>query len=514
MRQLSVVFVALLLAACSRDTGPQPRGEHPRPDFERAQWLNLNGRWDFRFDPINRGLDESWQRSDLPWERDITVPFCWQSKLSGIEDTSGEQIGWYRRKIKVPSDWQGHVWLHFEAVDWEARVWVNGVPVGQHEGGYTPFAFDITEQAGPGDTATVVVRAFDATERELPTGKQVVQWYTFTSGIWQTVWLEARPETYLTSLRMTPKHDGENWSLAVEAQVAGAGDNATVHIASTDTTVGSADGQIALADGSPIWTGELPVTSPHLWTPDDPHLYDLTVTVTGDGGATDTVNTYFGLRTIGHGRYGDLSYESVLLNGEPVYLRGALDQSFNPEGIYTAPSDEFLRGDMERAKSMGLNFLRIHIKADEPRRLYWADHLGVLLMQDMPNTWEYSDRSRTAWERTMREVIARDRNHPAIIAWCLFNESWGLGGDDYKQRPDIQEWVKSMWEEVKTSDPSRLVEDNSPNRRTTSSPTSTPGTSTSTTPSAPASTSTRWSHRPIPARRSTTRPAIGRARLP
>ena len=149
--------------------------------------------------------------------------------------------------------------------------------------------------------------------------------------------------------------------------------------------------------------------------------------VTGAGEATDTVKSYFGLRTVERGKYDDLPWESVLLNGEPIYLRGALDQSFNPDGIYTAPSDEFLRRDLELAKSFGLNFLRIHIKPDEPRRLYWADKLGLLIMEDMPNTWEYSERARAAWESTMRAVIARDRNHPSIFSWCLFNETWGLG---------------------------------------------------------------------------------------
>ncbi|MCZ6515553.1 MAG: hypothetical protein O6850_06785 [Acidobacteria bacterium] len=183
------------------------------------------------------------------------------------------------------------------------------------------------------------------------------------------------------------------------------------------------------------------------------------------------MKTYFGLRTIERGAYGGLPHESILLNGRPVYLRGALDQSFNPDGIHTAPSDEFLRRDMEIAKSHGLNCLRIHIKPDEPRRLYWADRLGVLLLQDMPNTWNWSERARQAWEATMRETIARDRNHPSIIAWVLFNETWGLGRyrnfhEDYRSSPQTQQWVLRMWQEVKQQhDPTRLVEDNSPNGR-------------------------------------------------
>ena len=462
----TVVAILLALAAVSCGEKPVPRSEHPRPDLQRNEWLNLNGAWEFRFDPQDRGIDEGWYRSDLPWPLEITVPFCWESKLSGIHDLTGQQIGWYRREVDVPSEWAGkRVWLRFEAVDWEAQVWVNGAPVGKHQGGYTPFAFDITKYAEPGETATIVVRAYDPTDPELPTGKQVAFWYTFTSGIWQTVWLEARPATYLESLKLVPQNEDGKWSLAVEATVAGEGTSARVKISSPDASVAAADGEAALTEGRGVYRATLAVSDPKLWTPETPNLYDLTVEVTGPDGVTDTVRSYFGLRTVGRGKYGDLPHESILLNGEPVYLRGALDQSFNPDGIYTAPSDEFLRGDIERAKAMGLNFLRIHIKPDEPRRLYWADKLGILIMQDMPNTWRYSERAKAAWEATMREAIARDRNHPSIIAWCLFNETWGIGGNDYKNRPDIQEWVKSMWHEAKRLDPTRLVEDNSPNRR-------------------------------------------------
>ncbi len=465
------VAVLLSLASCSRARPAPPRPEHPRPDFERTQWLNLNGQWEFRFDSKDLGLDQNWQNPNTPFDREITVPFCWESKLSGVHDLSGHQIGWYRRKITVPAEWSSRrVWLRFEAVDWEARVWVNGQEVGRHEGGYTPFAFDITDQVKPGESATIVVRAYDPTDRELPTGKQIVFWYTFTSGIWQTVWLEARPETYLDSLKLVPRHGPDGWSLAVEAAVAGSDGAAHVRLASPDETVSPAEGDVELRDGRGTFQAELKISDPKLWSPKDPHLYDLNVQVTGPGGEADTVKSYFGLRTIERGRYGDLPYESVLLNGEPIYLRGALDQSFNPDGIYTAPSDEFLRKDMELAKSLGLNFLRIHIKPDEPRRLYWADRVGVMIMEDMPNTWEYSERAKKAWEATMREVIARDRNHPAIFSWVLFNETWGLGSRrtgfrDYAKRPEIQQWVRGVWEEVKRTDPTRLVEDNSPNKR-------------------------------------------------
>ena len=459
----------LMAVSCARETAI-PKPEHPRPDFQRDDWLNLNGTWDFRFDPLDRGLREEWYRQRAVFDRKIVVPFCWESKLSGIGELSPQQIGWYRREIRIPRAWQGkRVWLRFGAVDWEARVWVNGRYVGQHEGGYTPFEFDITELAPPGSKAELVVRAYDPTDRELPTGKQIASWYTFTSGIWQTVWLEARPETYLDQLVLVPQNRGGQWSLRFEATVRGPDGRARVQVSSPDPSVAKADGVIELRNGEGRYSTELAVSSPKLWTPETPHLYDLEIRVTGANGQTDRVRSYFGLRTIERARWEGRPYESILLNGKPVYLRGALDQSFNPEGIYTAPSDEFMRRDIELAKSMGLNMLRIHIKAEEPRRLYWADKLGILIMQDMPNTWEFSERAQRAWEQTMRAIIARDRNHPAIFAWVLFNETWGLGDyyrgfQDYRERAEVQDWVRRVWHEVKQMDPSRLVEDNSPNK--------------------------------------------------
>ncbi len=207
------------------------------------------------------------------------------------------------------------------------------------------------------------------------------------------------------------------------------------------------------------------VPDARLWTPETPNIYAVTIELRDDRQKTiDSIQTYFGLRTIARGKYGDESFERILLNGKPLYLRTALDQSFNPKGIYTAPDDAFLRRDMEIAKEMGLNGLRIHIKPDEPRRLYWADHLGVLILEDMPNTWQQNARARVAWEKTMREVVARDRNHPSIITWVAFNETWGLGNksEDYKKDRDTQNWVGDMVQAIRTLDPTRLVEDNSP----------------------------------------------------
>ncbi len=411
------------------------RPEHPRPDFERSQWMTLNGQWDFGFDDKFGGK--------------INVPFCWESELSGVHKT-GETTGWYRKTFRIPPEWSGkHAWLRFDAVDEEAQVWVNGKELGTHRGGYSPFEFDLNQIAKPGDSATVVVRVVDLTDQELPVGKQTPGWYTYTSGIWQTVWLEARPEIYIKSFTLTPRQEGEKWFVDVDVQ----GSASTMNITGIDAQ------PIKFENGHA--RGSIEIKNPKPWTPDSPWLYDIAFEA-----GEDRVKTYFGLRTISRGKFGDLAYESIFLNGQPVYWRGALDQSFNPKGIYTAPSDEFLKHDMELAKAAGVQFLRIHIKADEPRRLYWADKLGVLIMQDMPSASFQNPAKRSAWEETMRATITRDRNHPSIFAWVAFNETWGLSyfhnsQPAYPQNPDTQKGVEAMWKEMKELDPSRLVEDNS-----------------------------------------------------
>ena len=431
MRTVLVLLAASALYA--------QRPEHPRPDFERPQWMTLNGQWEFGFTEKLGGK--------------ITVPFCWESELSGVKKM-GETLGWYKKTFRIPAEWHGkHAWLHFDAVDEEAHVWANGQDLGTHHGGYSPFEFDLNNVAKPGETATVIVRAQDLTDQELPVGKQTPGWYTYTSGIWQTVWLEARPEHYIKSLTLTPRHDGEKWFVDLDA----AGDTLTLNV------TGIAASPIKFENGHA--RGSIEIKSPKLWTPDSPNLYDI-VLQAGD----DRVKTYFGLRTISRGKFGNLDHESIFLNGQPVYWRGALDQSFNPKGIYTAPSDEFLKHDMELAKQAGIQFLRIHIKADEPRRLYWADKLGMLIMQDMPSASYQNPAKRSAWEETMRATIARDRNHPSIFAWVAFNETWGLSyyrtsQPPYAQNPDTQKWVESVWKEMKQLDPSRLVEDNSADKR-------------------------------------------------
>jgi hypothetical protein len=443
-----------------------PRPEHPRPDRVRGHWLNLNGPWEFRFDAADSGRASGWSEPGAAgFDRRITVPFGWQSPLSGIRETGRDaKVGWYRRNLRVPDTFPAgeRVWLRFEAVDWEAQVWVNGKAVASHEGGYTPFEADITDAVRRDGDNTIVVRAADSTDPGLPTGKQV-GWYTPTSGIWQTAWLESRPGAHLADFTLrTLALEPARVAVTVEAAGLPAGPFA-VAVRSADPTVAPLElkGE-AKADGTGTAVGELAIAAAKPWSPETPHLYDLTLELTS-GGATDAVRTYLGLRTIARGTLPGEAFERVFLNGKPIYLRGALDQSFNPEGVYTAPSDAFLKEDIALAKRLGLNFLRIHIKPDEPRRLYWADRLGLLIMEDMPNTWRQDARARAAWEATMRGVVRRDRNHPSIFSWVAFNETWGLGTPDaYKADGDTQAWVGRMVDALRGLDASRLVEDNSP----------------------------------------------------
>ncbi len=446
-----------------------PRPEHPTPDLVRTHWISLNGDWQFRFDPKDEGVSAHWNEpGSQGYDRTIHVPFGWESELSGIGRTDYRGAAWYRRSFRVPGDFPSsdRVWLHFGAVDWRADVWINGKHVAAHDGGYSPFAADITDVIKRGEPVIVTVRAFDPTDPKLPTGKQV-GWYTPTSGIWQSVWLESRPRAYIDSFKATTAIDPAKVEFVVSLTGLPQG-KSTLTVQSADPTLATVSTPLSLdketASGEKISASlTLPVKEPKLWTPDTPYLYQVELVLTTPDNQRDVVATYFGLRTTGRGRYGDAPFERLLLNGKPIFLRAALDQSFNPQGLYTAPSDAFLKRDLELAKSFGLNALRIHIKPDEPRRLYWADKLGLLILEDMPNTWEQNAQARTAWEATMREVIARDQNHPAIFAWVAFNETWGLGAPPtYKADRDTQQWVSRMVDEIRKLDPTRLVEDNSP----------------------------------------------------
>ena len=422
-----------------------PRTEYPRPQFRREDWTNLNGEWRFAFDDGDRGRREGWQnvrgglRDGSPFDRTITVPFCYQSELSGIGETALHDVVWYARTFEhAVSNDDERLLLHFGAVDHRADVWVNGVHVASHEGGHTPFSADVT-YALDGPENVVVVRAEDPSrDVTIPRGKQYWKedsegiFYTRTSGIWQTVWLEPVNRARIDSLRLTPDVDAA--CADVEVSLSGLEPGMSLR-----TTV-ELDGTPVLEDTALVRSGlvdrrlflvrraEAPETS-HidgwiglaLWSPEDPKLYDLRLELLDADGATlDVVESYFGMRKV------EIRDGKVHLNGRPYYQRLVLDQGYFPQGILTAPTDDDLRRDIELAKEMGFNGARKHQKVEDPRWLYWADTLGFLVWGETANAYQYSPDYVRRITAEWQEAVRRDYNHPCIVVWVPMNESWGV----------------------------------------------------------------------------------------
>ena len=477
-----------------------PRPEYPRPDFQRGtsegiDWLCLNGTWAFAFDPDNIGEQNEWYSpeptDDSPWTLQIQVPYPWESLaawgaeaqadnanylsknayLNPEEVTCGgldregnyrgeprHTIGWYRRVVSIPENWGNkRVILNFGAVDWEATVWVNGNQIGTHENGYLPFELDITDALTPEEPTVIVVRAYDAQDHgEQLAGKQI-GWYARTSGIWQSVYLEPRSATHIAQCHITP--DIDNATATFSANIDGDVENTEL---SLRWICDELSGTVEVSGNEIRWTVNIPPEQLRLWDVDTPNLYDVTLELVAEGTVIDRIFTYFGMRKVSIAKAPGGDYQYIYLNNRPIYLLGALNQSFNPEGVYTFLTDEAIRTDVERAKEFGFNFLRLHIKVDEPRLYYWADKLGLLFMCDIPNFGTYTEKAQARFEETLRGNIARDYNHPSIISWCNFNETWGLGGNEYKEMKDRQEWVREMYHLAKSLDTTRLIEDNSP----------------------------------------------------
>ncbi|MDF2962509.1 MAG: glycoside hydrolase family 2 sugar binding protein, partial [Paenibacillus sp.] len=382
-----------------------PRPEYPRPDWQRNDWLNLNGIWSFGFDPDNKGLDEQWYNGAAPvFPKEITVPFSWVSPLSGIgEDFKG--TGWYSRSVHwKPAEQNGRIFLRFGAVDYHCDVWVNQMHAGRHSGGYGAFEFEVTDAWKRDGENLIVIRVEDNDEPYQARGKQG---YGEIRGIWQTVWLEARPDNYVQRARFITHLDGRvEIQGVVQAAVSG---NAVLRF-SFDGGQIKHGVELALEQGEQHFHTSFRVDSPRLWSPETPHLYEgtLTLDIHGDTDSaagsmgnhnnsgsswngSDSISTYFGIRTIGTVKQEGLESRWITLNGKPVFLSGTLDQSFHPTGFFTYPTDEEMRDEIFRLKRIGLNMVRIHIKPEEPRKLYWADKLGMLVMEDMPCFWGTPD---------------------------------------------------------------------------------------------------------------------------
>lgn len=418
---------APLLTRWAREVSPTaPLPEYPRPQMVRRRWQSLNGLWDYAIAPREQ------REFDVPAGK-ILVPFPVESALSGVGRRVEEQQRlWYRCWFLVPREWRrGRVLLHFGAVDWEAEVRLNGRVLGTHRGGYDGFSFDITPALrGSEDEQELEVAVWDPTDAgPQPRGKQVRRpegiWYTPTTGIWQTVWIEPVPEAHLRDLRLTPDLDGER--LLVEVTTSGSADGLTV----------VASGAGAAAHGT-VRGGaarlELPVRAPRAWSPERPHLYPLRLSLRRGSRAVDHVSSYFGMRKVSLGK-DEAGVTRIFLNNRPYFMHGPLDQGFWPDGLYTAPTDAALRYDIEVTKQLGFNMARKHVKIEPARWYYWCDRLGLLVWQDMPNgdrhigprdpDLQRSPESAAQFERELARMIEGRGNHPSIVMWVPFNEGWG-----------------------------------------------------------------------------------------
>ncbi|ANY69020.1 glycoside hydrolase family 2 [Paenibacillus sp. BIHB 4019] len=436
------------------------RSEYPRPQFRRKQWTSLNGTWEFEYDDEDTGEREGWEASGKSFSKRIEVPFCYQSELSGIADTAFHDIVWYRRAFAIPAEYEGkRLLLHFGAVDYEARVWVNGKLVATHEGGHTPFHADITDSLHEGENI-IVVKAIDhSKDVTLPRGKQYWEeksagiFYTRTTGIWQSVWLEPVAPIYVSRIRLTPDIDRNE--LRLQAFISGFKEGADISLRASigfgDEAV--AQDEIKITRGSVTRTIGIHDFNDHglgrWWTPENPNLYELKLTLLVDGKAVDVVDSYFGMRKI------SIEDGVVLLNNRPYTMKLVLDQGYFPAGLLTATSDDELRRDVELTKAMGFNGARKHQKIEDPRYLYWADRLGLLVWGEMANAYHFSEEYVGRVTREWLQAVERDYNHPCLVAWVPMNESWGVTNIvvDIQQ----QQHALAMYHMTKSLDPTRPV---------------------------------------------------------
>jgi beta-galactosidase/beta-glucuronidase len=432
-----------LMTQWADDVNPDaPLPEYPRPKMKREDWTNLNGVWDFQITG-KRDKDE--------YDDQILVPYPVESALSGVKETVGAKNRvWYRRSFSVDPAEGERVLLHFGASDWETHVFVNDQYVGQHQGGYDPFTFDITDQLTEEDEQTIEVSVWDPTDKgHQPVGKQTHDprsiWYTAVTGLWQTVWLETVPETHIRDLEVTPQVEHER--AKIEVDVEGATEEHRVR-----AVVRTEEEEVAQTTGSPQNRLLAEWNDPRLWSPDDPFLYDLEVSLLDeDGNVVDRVTSYVGMRSVSVAEAED-GHTRLFLNGEPLFHVGPLDQGWWPDGLYTAPTDEALKYDIEVTKELGYNMLRKHVKVEPQRFYYWADKLGVLVWQDMPSgdmrpgqIPERSPESAQQFKDEYKDVLDALYHYPSIVMWVPFNEGWGQF-----QTQEIVEWTENY-------DPTRLV---------------------------------------------------------
>lgn len=433
----------------------------PRPDFYRSAWTGLDGEWDFCFDDSDSGQRECWFETGLPGTDKILVPFCYQCKKSGVSDKSRHERMWYQRSFRLPDSFTGErVLLHFGAVDYEARVWVNGRQAGAHKGGGCGFTLDITDYIVRDGENRLTVRAEDKYECTQPRGKQYWDedaqriWYTPTSGIWQSVWLENTGAAYLKSACITPDIDrrqaaielsvnGYSEGLAMRLQVSYMGKQ----IKELLINVPKRKFRVTLDMQEEDYADEI-----HYWSPENPSLYEVRYELLRDGRTTDIVDSYFGMRKI------SVREGEILLNNRPYYQKLVLDQGYWPDTLMTPPDADAFRYDIEMTKKMGFNGVRKHQKMEDPRFYYLADRMGLLVWGEMPSGYDFCDEEISNVITEWMEFVKQSYNHPCIITWVPFNESWGIRNvlNDVRQ----QEFVKTLYHLTKAIDPGRLVSSN------------------------------------------------------
>jgi beta-galactosidase/beta-glucuronidase len=435
---------------------------HPRPQLTRDRWIDLCGQWDFAYDDDDRGLAEGWARRADVFDRTITVPFPPESAASGIGDPTYHPVVWERRVFTLDQEEPAERWLlHFGAVDYHATVWVNGQRAGEHQGGHTPFALDVTDALRDGGEQVIVVRAEDhPLDLAQPRGKQDWEaaphriWYKRTTGIWQPIWLEPVPALHIDEIRWTPDLDRGSLGMDLHLNAAAEGPlRARVRLflrgeLLTETTFsiarGVARGGLALdLDSLAINRDDL------LWSPGHPNLIDADIELLAGDAVLDRVGSYAGLRSCG------IAGGRFLLNGRPYYLRLVLGQNYWPESLLAAPSPEALRREVELIKELGFNGVRIHQKVEDPRFLAWCDRLGLLVWGEMANAYVFSPGAVDRLVREWLEVVERDYNHPSIIAWVPINESWGV--PNLERDPAQRHYVRALYHLTKAIDETRPV---------------------------------------------------------
>lgn len=479
------------------------RTERPRADWERDSYVNLNGIWEFDFDADEEGKNAGWFKPDQEFSRSINVPFCWESSLSGVNDPDYKGQAWYKKTVNVDKSWEGKkIFLKFGAVDWKCKLWVNGEEVGEHIGGYSAFEMDVTEYMNVGEDNVVTLWVEDKGsygDDSYPAligkqGRNAPCGYIHTSGIWQTVGMEARSATYLDNAKAVSDIDNatvtydldvttdKDQTLTVEYDFA-----STVYDMENDVDIptgsvveGSQEIQVESGANS-VELSPIAIANQKLWNYDDPNLYQGTLTVKDvDGNVLDELSTYFGLRKVEAKYYNeDLGVKYIYLNDEPVYMSGLLDQGFWEEGIYTAPSEDALKYDILAMKEAGFNMIRKHLKIEDPLQYYWCDKLGMMVWQDMPHATAMVPSKeggealgRKYYEECLDAAMEMNYNHPSIVSVMLFNETWGLYAaynDNGKNRnvkaadgKSTAEWVEYLYNKTKGAYPNMLIEDMSP----------------------------------------------------